>query len=293
MRAGRAVRPDRRRRALRRADRRAPRALERVRSGEDRPGRRRPRGPLRVPPRLPGQRARPRLRRTSCGPAASPRAASRPSTRTSSASPRTPGKLALQYWFFYPFNDFNNTHEGDWEMIQLVFDADDARAGARDASRPRSGTARTRAPSGPTGDDEKLDLVDGTHPGRLSRPPARTRTSSPRRSTSAARPRRASAATTPAARTASSGRASKTIPSDAAAAGDAFPWITFEGRWGELQKAFFNGPTGPNLKTQWTTPIEWSEGWRDRSYAVPTGGPPRHGRDRPVLLRRRAGLARR
>ena len=36
------------------------------------------------------------------------------------------GRLALQYWFFYPFNDFNNTHEGDWEMIQLNFDAPDA-----------------------------------------------------------------------------------------------------------------------------------------------------------------------
>ena len=40
--------------------------------------------------------------------------------------PGYPGKLALQYWFFYPFNDFNNTHEGDWEMTQLVFDAADA-----------------------------------------------------------------------------------------------------------------------------------------------------------------------
>ena len=46
----------------------------------------------------------------------------------------------------------------------------------------------------------------------------------------------------------------------------------FEGRWGELQPAFFNGPTGPNLKQQWTEPITWSEDWRDRSYAVPTGG---------------------
>ena len=64
----------------------------------------------------------------------------------------------------------------------------------------------------------------------------------------------------------------RTIPSDPAAAADAFPWITFEGRWGELQRAFFNGPTGPNLKEQWTSPIEWAEGWRDRSYAVPTGG---------------------
>jgi hypothetical protein len=45
----------------------------------------------------------------------------------------------------------------------------------------------------------------------------------------------------------------------------------FEGRWGELQPAFFNGPTGPNLKTQWTEPIRWSEGWRTRSYTVPGG----------------------
>ena len=34
--------------------------------------------------------------------------------------------LALQYWFFYYFNDWNNTHEGDWEMIQLAFNADSA-----------------------------------------------------------------------------------------------------------------------------------------------------------------------
>jgi hypothetical protein len=34
-----------------------------------------------------------------------------------------PGKLARQYWLFYVFNDWNNLHEGDWEMIQLVFDA--------------------------------------------------------------------------------------------------------------------------------------------------------------------------
>src|SRR5215217_1140484 len=29
--------------------------------------------------------------------------------------------ISLQYWFFYYFNDFNNLHEGDWEMIQLHF----------------------------------------------------------------------------------------------------------------------------------------------------------------------------
>ena len=64
----------------------------------------------------------------------------------------------------------------------------------------------------------------------------------------------------------------QTIPSDAAAARQEFPWIAFQGRWGELQPAFFNGPTGPNLKTQWTQPVLWESGWRDRSVAVPAGG---------------------
>ena len=64
----------------------------------------------------------------------------------------------------------------------------------------------------------------------------------------------------------------ETIPSDPAAARRAFPWIAFQGRWGELQPAFFNGPTGPNLKTQWTEPFRWASSWRSRSIAVPAGG---------------------
>jgi hypothetical protein len=66
-------------------------------------------------------------------------------------------------------------------------------------------------------------------------------------------------------------RVVRTIPSGQAAAQKAFPWIGFQGRWGELRPAFFNGPTGPNLKSQWTEPIRWSEGWRSRSYTVPAG----------------------
>src|SRR3954469_8265423 len=42
------------------------------------------------------------------------------------AQPGKPGRLALQYWFYYPFNDWNNKHESDWEMIQLMFDASSA-----------------------------------------------------------------------------------------------------------------------------------------------------------------------
>ena len=39
--------------------------------------------------------------------------------------PAYPGQLALQYWMYYVFNDWNNLHEGDWEMIQLNFHAAD------------------------------------------------------------------------------------------------------------------------------------------------------------------------
>ena len=64
----------------------------------------------------------------------------------------------------------------------------------------------------------------------------------------------------------------RTIPSDPARARAEFPWIAFAGRWGELRPAFFNGPTGPNLKTQWTEPLTWAGHWRTRSYTVPGGG---------------------
>jgi hypothetical protein len=39
------------------------------------------------------------------------------------SDPEFPGQLSLEYWFFYVFNDYNNTHEGDWESIQLIFAA--------------------------------------------------------------------------------------------------------------------------------------------------------------------------
>ena len=74
-----------------------------------------------------------------------------------------PGKLALQYWFYYVFNDWNNTHEGDWEMIQLDFDAADAHAAL--SRKPTSvGYSQHEGAERAAWDDPKLELVDGTHP---------------------------------------------------------------------------------------------------------------------------------
>ncbi len=32
------------------------------------------------------------------------------------------GRTVIQYWYFYPFNDFMGNHEGDWEHVNVVVD---------------------------------------------------------------------------------------------------------------------------------------------------------------------------
>ena len=74
-----------------------------------------------------------------------------------------PGKVALQYWLFYAFNDFNNLHEGDWEMIQLNFDAASA-AQALDETPVEVGYSQHEGAERAAWNDGKLERVDGTHP---------------------------------------------------------------------------------------------------------------------------------
>jgi hypothetical protein len=77
--------------------------------------------------------------------------------------PEHPDMVALQYWFFWAFNDFNNLHEGDWEMIQLNFDAADA--GQALSTDPVSvGSSSHEGAERADWGDDKLELVDGTHP---------------------------------------------------------------------------------------------------------------------------------
>jgi len=183
--------------------------------------------------------------------------------------PRHPGKIALQYWLFYVFNDWNNLHEGDWEMIQLVFDASSA-AQALQRAPLEVGYSQHEGAERAAWNDDKLERVDGTHP--VVHPAAGSHAnffgealylgSSAEEGVGCDDTRGPTFDVRPVVRT---------IPGDQAQAERTFPWIAFEGRWGELRPAFFNGPTGPNLKRQWTAPIEWSSGWRARSYTVPGG----------------------
>ena len=184
------------------------------------------------------------------------------------SDPAHPRKLALQYWFFYVFNDWNNLHEGDWEMIQLVFDASTAEE-ALGRKPVEVGYSQHEGAERAAWRDDKLELVDGTHP--VVHPADGSHAnffgealylgSSADEGVGCDDTRGPNVDVRPAVRT---------IPSNADAANADYPWIAFDGRWGELQPAFFNGPEGPNLKTQWTHPITWAdESWRDHSYTIP------------------------
>jgi hypothetical protein len=186
------------------------------------------------------------------------------------SEPGFPDRLALQFWLFYAFNDWNNLHEGDWEMVQLVFEAgtvEEALAG----TPAEIGYSQHEGGERAAWDDDKLELVDGTHP--VVHPAAGSHANffdeGLHLGRSAEQGVGCDDTTGP---TVELRPEVRTIPSDPATAARAFPWLAFEGRWGERQQAFYNGPTGPNLKSQWTAPITWTEGWRDRSYAVPAGG---------------------
>lgn len=185
------------------------------------------------------------------------------------ADPSAPGKISLQYWFFYAFNDYNNKHEGDWEMVELVFDAADA-AAALGRDPTRVGYSQHESAEQALWGDAKLERI-GPRP--VVYPAAGSHAnyfeSALYLGTSAAEGVGCDDTTGPS-RTLEPRIA--LVPSAPEAALQAYPWLAFPGHWGERQPAFYNGPTGPNAKRQWNAPIAWAdESWRDRSYAIVGG----------------------
>ncbi|HEX6232683.1 MAG TPA: Vps62-related protein [Jiangellaceae bacterium] len=182
--------------------------------------------------------------------------------------PARQGQIALQYWFFYVFNDWNNNHEGDWEMIQLVFDAPDAEAAL---ATPPSVVGYSQHTGGERASwgSAKLEVVDGTHP--VVYPAEGSHANFFGSALYLGR-----SAETGVGCDDTNGPHDEiwpqvaVVPTEPDAYLDEFPWLGFQGRWGERHEAFFNGPTGPNMKTQWTAPVRWGEdGWRDDAVTVP------------------------
>ncbi len=179
-----------------------------------------------------------------------------------------PGKLALQYWFYYPFNDWNNKHESDWEMVQLMFDASSA-SDALKRSPTQIGFSQHSGAERADWDDDKLEKR-GSHPvvypGRGSH--ANYFSQSVWLGHSAQEGFGCDNTTEPSKLVQTH---AVLLPAEAPTSASApFAWLGYAGHWGQKESGPNTGPTGPNAKDQWTKPASWSEDeWRKSSTQVP------------------------
>ncbi len=178
------------------------------------------------------------------------------------------GGFALQYWFFWYFNQFNDLHEGDWEGMQLTFAAETAsqalneepgeiilfqHAGGERASWTDSKVQKEgrhpivypAAGSHATFYDSAVYIENGQHGSGLGC----DNTSEPLREL----------------------RLEPVLLPEAAPEHGPFQWLSYDGRWGEREKGFNNGPTGPQTKTVWREPFAWMAKQRTTSPRLPGG----------------------
>lgn len=178
--------------------------------------------------------------------------------------------FALQYWLYYYFNDWNNNHESDFEMIQLIFEA-----GTVEEALTQAPTAVGYSQHGggeyADWDSDKLQregdrpivwVAAGSHSNQFANENYIGRAEEDGvgfgcDDASGASIRMETAAIV--------------VLTTAESADDEFAWINFEGRWGEQLSGEFNGPTGPNTKRAWTQPFGWQEDLRSSNVEVPTG----------------------
>ena len=175
-------------------------------------------------------------------------------------------QLALQYWFFYYFNDWNNPHEGDWELIQLIFDATSVEdALALDpilvaASQHAGGEVAEW-------DDTKLER-DGTHP--IIYPAAGSHATyfEPHVYLGWGENGTGFGCDDTSGPSVRVPLIPVVVPDDPDPTGR-FAWLLFDGRWGERQPWEFNGARGPQSTYKWRQPFAAMETWRDASLALP------------------------
>lgn len=177
--------------------------------------------------------------------------------------PERPGRLVAQYWFWWVFNDWNDLHEGDWEMVQLQFAAGTPEEAL--ATRPSSvAFAQHEGAEVSDWDDPKL-LREGDHvavyPSQGSHAAYYTQSQWFGKSASAGFGCDNSSI--------ADGIDAVLLHPQVVVLTPQTPWLAYEGRWGEKAPAFNNGPTGPNRKTQWNSPVVWQEQGRPDAVAIP------------------------
>lgn len=175
-------------------------------------------------------------------------------------------RVVVQYWLWWYFNDWNNLHEGDWEVVQVVFDAGSIEEAL--ATEPmryayaQHGGGELASPG-----DRKLHLEDG-HP--VIYPAAGSHATHYEQELYLGWGENGTGFGCDNSRPPGTAQpmVAIVVPNEPDPGGE-FGWATFGGRWGERQPWEFNGPRSPNLTRRWSDPVSDMANWRTSSLIVP------------------------
>ena len=176
--------------------------------------------------------------------------------------------FALQFWFFWYFNQFNDLHEADWEGMQLSFEANTTKEALEE--EPSEIILFQHAGGERAGWEDGKVHKEGTHP--IVYPAAGSHATFYDSAVYVENGQNGSGVGCDV--TSEPLRELKLrpvlLPETAPEAGT-FQWLSYRGRWGEREKGFNNGPTGPVTKTVWREPFAWMAKQRSTSPRFPGG----------------------
>jgi len=184
--------------------------------------------------------------------------------------------IVLQYWLFYPFNDWHNDHEGDWELLQIRY--------AKNRHGPDQVTT-SHHHSGSVTAWDNISKINGTHPkifvakgshgnwpaggnhavGKIWRKVGvfRDKTSE---NGMVLYPEDIMDTV--------GGKKQKYILEDISDMPGS-SWIYWNGRWGDVKVLFwgYRGPASPGVQDKWKDPIKWGNSPAKSSFWVYFGSP--------------------
>jgi hypothetical protein len=179
-----------------------------------------------------------------------------------------PGYIAVQYWLYWYYNDWNDKHESDWEFIQVLFKAPSVEE-ALHTQPLQVGYAQHTGGETADWDSDKLQK-EGTHPVVYSSEGSHASYFQPALYLGRSASEGFGCDNTQAPNT----RVVPTavlLPDAPSGPEDPFAWLGFDGRWGERHAGPNNGPDGPLGKPRWRSPVTWQDDLRPSSFVIPGG----------------------
>jgi hypothetical protein len=180
-----------------------------------------------------------------------------------------PGYVAVQYWLYWYYNDWNDKHESDWEFVQVLIKAPSVEA-ALDTEPFQVGYAQHTGGETAAWDDSDKLQKEGDHPVVYSSEGSHASYFEPALFLGRSADEGFGCDNTQAPNT----RVVPTavlLPDKPSGPHSTFAWLDFKGRWGERHAGPNNGPDGPLGKPRWRQPVTWEENLRPSSFVIPGG----------------------